>query len=204
MPDMVATLIGLERRIVELERRLEATVRVGTVTEIDPEKGLAKVDLGTPSEPLLTAWVPWTERAGAIKTWTPPEPGEQVRLISPTGDIAQGWIDQGGFSNENQQPHNKGRERRMTVGDTTITETGGQVLIQTPDAKIECTTAKVEAETSAVIETKTALVKAERVDLGDEGGPPVSRIGDMVKVQYGSSAGLHPIVQGSSIVNAAG
>ena len=204
MADMVEKLIELERRIVELERRLEATVRVGRVVEVDAESGLAKVDVGTPSEPLISNWLPWTERAGAIKTWTPPEPGEQVRLISPAGDMAQGWIDQGGFSNQNPQPHNKGQERRMTVGNTTITETGETILIQTPDIRVECETATVVAEDRAEVQAPHAVVIAEQVDLGDEGGPPVSRIGDMVRVRYGSSAGLHPIVQGSSIVNAAG
>lgn len=151
MDDMIGQLIALERRIVELERRLEATVRVGRVVEIDAKNGLAKLDLGTPSEPLITSWLPWTERAGAIKTWTPPEPGEQVRLISPAGDMAQGWIDQGGFSNQNPQPHTKAQERRMTVGGTTVTETGNQILIETPELLIRCQTIDLEADSIALV-----------------------------------------------------
>lgn len=38
------------------------------------------------------------------------------------------------------------------------------------------------------------------VNLGGAGGKRVARIGDMVQVTSGSSAGLHPIVEGSSKV----
>jgi phage baseplate assembly protein V len=93
MPDIFDRLLAMELKIEELQRRTEAAVRVGRITEVNPEHGLAKVDVGTPDNPLVTGWLPWTERAGAIKTWTPPEPGEQVRLVSPAGDMAQGWID---------------------------------------------------------------------------------------------------------------
>lgn len=203
MPDLFDRLIAMELKINELERRQEAAVRVGRIEEIDASRGLVKVDVGTPENPLISGWVPWTERAGGIRTWTPPSPGEQVRLISPTGDMAQGWVDQGGFSNENVQPHDREDERVFTVGDTTITETGGSVLIQTPDATVECTTARIQAEEKAEIETAKAIITADKVELGSEGGPAVARIGDRVDVKTGSSAGLWPIVEGSSIVNAA-
>lgn len=204
MGDLIEHVIAMERRIIELERKQENAVRVGRIEEIDASRGLVKVDVGTPEHPLVSGWVPWTERAGGIRTWTPPSPGEQVRLISPTGDMAQGWVDQGGFSNENVQPHDREDERVFTVGETTITETGDSVLIQTMDATVECTNAKIKAEEQAEIETAKAIIKADKVELGDEGGPAVARIGDRVKVPVGSSAGLWPIVEGSSIVNAAG
>lgn len=180
MPDIIDRLIDMELRIEELKRRQETGMRVGTITEVDAERGLAKVDVGTPDNPLISSWLPWTERAGGISTWTPPSKGEQVRLVSPAGDMAQGWIDQGGFSNENPQSHNKANERRMTVGDTTITESGGKVFIETP----------------------LTVVKSDQVDLGGEGGKPVARIGDKVHVKTGSSKGFWPIVEGSEVVNA--
>jgi phage baseplate assembly protein V len=45
----------------------------------------------------------------------------------------------------------------------------------------------------------TVVVDAPSIDLGGEGGPPVARIGDMVQVGAGSSAGTWPIISGSSI-----
>ena len=44
------------------------------------------------------------------------------------------------------------------------------------------------------------LVNAPEIELGGEGGKQVARIGDMVNVTFGSSAGLHPIVEGSDVV----
>ena len=54
-----------------------------------------------------------------------------------------------------------------------------------------------------IFENGTMLFRNSRMDLGDGGGPAVARIGDLVHVQTGSSAGHWPIVTGSSIVNAA-
>lgn len=177
LADNVATLA---REIEELRRINENTVRVGTVTQVDAAKGLAKIDIGTDKNPLVTDWRPWTEQAGAIKSWSPPSVGEQVRLVSPAGEIAAGWIDRGGFSDANPQPHDKDAEAVVTIGDTRITKKGDEVRIETP----------------------TAVVIADKVELGDTGGPAVARIGDLVNVTFGSSAGLHPIATGSSIVNA--
>jgi phage baseplate assembly protein gpV len=163
MPDIFDRLLAMELKIEELQRRTEAAVRVGRITEVNPEHGLAKVDVGTPDNPLVTGWLPWTERAGAIKTWTPPEPGEQVRLVSPAGDMAQGWIDQGGFSNENPQPHDQGKERRFTVGDTTITETGEEITIETPKLTI-----KADVIIEGDFDAKDGHFQHEEVNVGED------------------------------------
>lgn len=173
---------GLAREVEDLKRIAENTIRVGHVVEVDAANGLARVDIGTEQNPAVTDLRPWTEHAGAIKTFVPLTVGEQVRLISPGGEIAAGWIDRGGFSDANPAPHDKTAEAVMTVGDTRITKKGDEVRIETPNA----------------------IVIADKVELGDEGGPAVARIGDRVDVPIGSSKGLWPIVEGSSIVNAAG
>jgi len=53
------------------------------------------------------------------------------------------------------------------------------------------------------IESAKIVLKSVDLHLGAEGGTRVARIGDMVSVTGGSSAGLHPIVEGSAIVRAA-
>ena len=47
------------------------------------------------------------------------------------------------------------------------------------------------------------VVKSANVQLGADGGPAVARVGDMVNVGSGSSAGQWPIVSGSAKVSAA-
>lgn len=79
----------LAYRVGELERRLAGLARLGTVAELDA--GLARVRVT--SGELTTAWLPWlTRRAGPDREWWAPEPGEQVLLLAPGGDLAQAVV----------------------------------------------------------------------------------------------------------------
>lgn len=71
----------------EHDRRIANLVRVGTVAELDEANAKVKIDLGD----LISEWVPWvTGRAGPDRTWHAPEVGEQVVLLSPSGEVSQG------------------------------------------------------------------------------------------------------------------
>lgn len=73
----------------ELMRKVANLVRVGTVETVDYPKAVARVRFGD----IVTHWLPWTvERAGNDRTWWAPEPGEQVVVVSPDGDLSQGVI----------------------------------------------------------------------------------------------------------------
>jgi phage baseplate assembly protein V len=95
--------MDLEYRVTELERRLANMLRIGIVDELDPtgaqaaellgyavSGGRVKVKIG---EEIITGWLPWfTRRAGGDKDWWAPEAGEQVMVLSPTGDLCQGVV----------------------------------------------------------------------------------------------------------------
>ncbi len=82
-------MADLEFRVTELERLLANLLRVGTVEELDEAAARVKVRIGE----ILTAWLPWfTRRAGGDRDWWAPEPGEQVMVLSPGGDLAQGRV----------------------------------------------------------------------------------------------------------------
>lgn len=73
----------------ETDRRLANLIRLGTVAEADYGAARVRVQSGD----LLTGWLPWlTLRAGPDVTWWAPEVGEQVLLLSPSGDPAQGVV----------------------------------------------------------------------------------------------------------------
>ncbi len=75
--------------LADLERRLANLLRVGTVEEVDHNNALARVQLGNNH----TVALPWlTQRAGGDRTWWPVEVGEQVVILSPSGDLTQGII----------------------------------------------------------------------------------------------------------------
>ena len=79
-----------EFRLVELARRLANVVRPGVIAEADYAASRVRVKYGEGLEEALTEWLPWvTTRAGGDRTWHAPEVGEQVLLLSPSGDLAQ-------------------------------------------------------------------------------------------------------------------
>jgi len=60
---------------------------------------------------------------------------------------------------------------------------------------------KIEAP-EVQVDTPKAVVNSPDISLGSEGGPAVARIGDVVTVSAGSSAGDWPITSGSEKVTA--
>lgn len=87
--------------IAALSRLIENLIRLGTVAEVDhgslQDKRPARVRVQ--SGDLLTGWLPWTAlRAGTTRDWDPPTVGEQVLVLSPSGQTAQGIAITGLFS----------------------------------------------------------------------------------------------------------
>ena len=76
------------KRLNELERRQSNMLRIGTVAEVDATAATVRVSIGA----LLTAPLPWlTQRAGAnARSFAAPSVGEQVLVLSPSGELAQG------------------------------------------------------------------------------------------------------------------
>ena len=125
----------LVRRVEEAERRLTNVMRPGRVAQVDAQKGLVKLAYAKDENgaDVVSPWLRWMERAGGIKTWTPPSVGEQVLMFSPSGDISgHSWALPGGYSQANPQPHDKGGEHKMTIGDLSILVTGDDLMIEAP------------------------------------------------------------------------
>jgi phage baseplate assembly protein V len=75
--------------ITELDRRVSNLIRFGTIAEADYALAKVRVRCGD----ILTGWLPWlTPRAGGNKTWDAPETGEQVVILSPSGELNQGLV----------------------------------------------------------------------------------------------------------------
>lgn len=112
-------LSDLLYRITELERRLANQLRVGTVAEADYPQGRLRVTIG----PITTGWLPWlTARAGADRTWWAPEVGEQVMVLAPSGELAQGWVLPAGFSDAAPAPCASADVMRAVFGDGLVVE----------------------------------------------------------------------------------
>ncbi|WP_460088173.1 phage baseplate assembly protein V [Pseudomonas sp. H1_B04] len=102
-----------------LARLIENLIRYGTIAAVQMKPPRVRVKTGT----LTTAWLPWIAlRAGANREWNPPTKNEQVLLFSPSGQLANGVVLTGLFSDHN--PANGDREglHRATYRDGTVIE----------------------------------------------------------------------------------
>ena len=103
-----------EFRLVELARRLANVVRLGVIEEVDAAEARARVRYAEESA-ALTAWLPWmTTRAGGDKSWWAPEVGEQVLLLSPSGELPQAVVLPAIYSTQRAAP-SADPEKTLTI-----------------------------------------------------------------------------------------
>lgn len=152
----LARLVEAERKIAELDRRGRNRKRTGVVSAVDTAKGLARVKFMDGEQgAFLSPWMPWKEIAsGGIKSHIPPTVGEQVDVVSESGDLTDAVIDMSTPSNANPRPHD-GPEAVITMGGSRITIGGDGVTIRAGK-----------------------IVLDGEVHLGGEGGELVHRKGD--------------------------
>lgn len=81
--------MDIQPQLADLARRVANMIRTGRVAEVDHAGPRVRVQSGD----LLTEWLPWqTRRAGNTRTWDPPTVGEQVMILSPSGEPAAGVV----------------------------------------------------------------------------------------------------------------
>lgn len=104
----------------ELERRMANVIRDGTIMAVDLAKRRVRVKSGE----IETTWLPWPAgRAGPGKRrWDPPEVGEQVTMISPSGDLRQARVIPGIYQEAYDSPSSDGNKDHVTYGDGTVIE----------------------------------------------------------------------------------
>lgn len=105
------------KNFAELLRLITNLIRIGTIDQIDVAQARVRVKSGEN----LTGWLPWiTQRAGTTKNWNPPTLGEQVVLLSPSGDLSQALILSSLYSDENPAPQNSADLYHVVMPDGTF------------------------------------------------------------------------------------
>lgn len=153
--------------IAELIRLLENIGRTGTVTEIDEENWLVRVQSGG----LETTWLRWNaQRAGAFKVWVPPSIGEQVWLLCLGGNTDTAIIGGSLYSNDNPAPGATRNEMVVTAPD------GARFRYDAEAGALQVTgikSAVIEASVIVTLDTPevncTNLLRAKNLDI-TEGG----------------------------------
>ena len=180
---MISEIVAQRADIEHLKSLFGRSLKVGAVEVVDAKKGFRiKLGEGPEGEPYLSPWYPHPESGGATSTWAPLSKGQIVGLINPGGDARQGVLLRGGFSDANPAPSESLDENMFSFGGVKLTIGAGGTLVIDAPGKV--------------------VVNSPHVELGGEGGKKVARVGDLVEVGSGSSAGKWPIVTGSDVVKA--
>lgn len=111
--------IGAMNDLPTLSRLLENMVRFGTIAAVQHVPPRVTVSTGN----LVTTWLPWVAgRAGEDVEWDPPTPGEQVLIISPSGQLANGVVFTGLFCDAIPANGDRAGLHRRTYRDGAVIE----------------------------------------------------------------------------------
>lgn len=129
---------ALAARLIEVERRQNGMFRHGTVEQVDPAKQMVRIRLGegADGQPFVGPWVPYGQIAGALKVHTPPSKGQQMTLMSPTGDFRQAIAMPMTWSDQNPSPSQAGDEHVLTFGNVNLTLKDDSLAIKVGDVSM--------------------------------------------------------------------
>ncbi|WP_338560687.1 phage baseplate assembly protein V [Erwinia sp. E_sp_B04_7] len=153
----------MNSQIPEILRLLRNLIRIGTVSAINLEDGLCRVDTGSNT----TNWLHWlTARAGRTRSWNAPSVGEQVLVLCLGGELDTGFVLPGVFSDDNPAPSASADALHWSFPDGAVIEyepesgalkaTGIQTA--TIQAAVKILLDSPEVECSALLKTATLEV----------------------------------------------
>jgi len=87
----------------DTEQQVGEAIQYGVIASVDHANATCTVTLGD----LTTGDLPWVaQRAGAARIWSPPSVGEQCVVLAPEGDLENGLVVVGLYSDANPPPSN--------------------------------------------------------------------------------------------------
>lgn len=130
----------MEMRIVETDQRVARVMLPGKVKVVDAENYRLRLVIAQSEDgaEILSPWVKWQSgSAGKVRDWSPPEEGEEMLLLSPSGVIGGGSRAMfGTFDDEHPAPSTKGDERVWEFGDARLVLKGDGLTMKVGDAEI--------------------------------------------------------------------
>lgn len=150
----------MNEHIPEIQRLLRNLIRIGTVTAVDLDGGLCRVQTGANE----TDWLNWlTSSAGRVRRWHAPSVGEQVLILSLGGELDSAFVLPGIFSDDFPPPSNSADAIHISFPDGTVIEYEPDTGALTASGM---KTAMIQASESVSVTTKVVLVTAsEKITL---------------------------------------
>lgn len=150
----------------EIDRRLANLLRYGTIAALDAANARVTVNL----DDCTTDWLPWfAARAGGDRSWWAPEVGEQVMVLSPSGELSHGCVLPAIFQDAHPANGNSKDLHRVTFSDGTVvtydraghaltvdaSASNGSVTVNTGtgNVTVNCNQATVHAVSSVTLDT---------------------------------------------------
>ena len=128
------------RDLAEVRGRLANSSRPGSVHAVVAETQRVRLRLGgTDAEPFLSPWAPYSQIAGALKVHTVPSVGQQMMLISPSGDPRQAVAMPFTWSDDQPSPSEAADEVVISFGDfhAVLTESDGLLKVTIGEMRFE-------------------------------------------------------------------
>lgn len=180
----------------EHDRQLSTTILLGVVVELDELNALVRVDF----DGLVSDWLRWSAtRAGpGVRTWDAPEVGEQVVVVCPYGDPAQGIVVASVYQEDFDQPANLKTKHRTQYADGTVVEYDREthaflIDVGTGSVTINCATATVVATTSVTLDTPTTHMTGDLAVVGGiTAGQDITTPAEVMAGEIGLKTHKHP------------
>ena len=168
----------------------------GVVAELDEAAARVRVDC----DGLRTDWIPWlAERAGpGVRTWSAPEVGEQVVVVSPCGDPAQGVVIGSVYQEDHDAPASVKTTHRTEYADGTVVEYDRETTTLTVDVGtgnviVNCANANVNATEKVTIDAPdTEITGNLKVGKKIEAGEGITTPADVKAGAIGLKTHKHP------------
>lgn len=120
----VALFRSIFSEIAELKRRLAGVEIRGKVTDVDHKNHRLRFEMGKDDdgETVKSPWIPYAQKAGALKVQTKFSVGETIAARSESGDVEQATAYPSHWNNENAAPSDsEDGANIITFGPLTIT-----------------------------------------------------------------------------------
>ena len=158
---------GMNEQIAEILRLLRNLIRIGTVSEVNLDDALCRVDTGQNT----TGWLHWlTARAGKTRAWNAPSVGEQVLILCLGGELDTGFVLPGIFSDASPAPSASADALHWSFPDGAVIEyepeTGALIATGIQTATIKAAV-KILFDSPEV--ECTALLKTAQLEVTDGG-----------------------------------
>ncbi len=138
----------------EQQRLLHNLVTIGTISEIDADKGLLRFTIGDNETNWIAIPSLW---AGQVSVWRCPEKGEQFLLISPSGDFNNAIPVMAIYSDKHPRPSKIQEEIRVRYNDNDF------LSINVADSKLHLTISDIThtAKTQITLDTPSVTITGD-------------------------------------------